>query len=186
MMIQPNLFHQILMFLTLALATPAGEHPILLIDWMTFPKKINRFFKTILSQYKPGQMIPYFEWPGTQLFFTGGSDFGTDAGACEWISPIMFREKPWGDDWGHIPLGSYPGEVNGLKVILDAEVFDNGPSRSDAQGFKVAILHNEDLAIMAQSGININVGTFTQMAVTAKLVETTPAAKERFWPQDRG
>ena len=43
----------------------------------------SKYFKTLLGQYKVGQMIPYFDWSGTQIFYNGGADFGTDAGVCD-------------------------------------------------------------------------------------------------------
>ena len=41
-----------------------------------------KYVKTILSQYKIGQMISYFDWSGPQVFHAfGGSDFRTDMGS---------------------------------------------------------------------------------------------------------
>ena len=78
----------------------------------------------MLGQYIVGQMIPYMDWPGNQIFYNGGADFGTDAGICEWISPFHFREEPWSDDFGRIQEGTFPGNQNGIKILLDAETFD--------------------------------------------------------------
>ena len=91
-----------------------------------------KYFKMLLTQYKLGQMIPSMEWPGFQIHHSAGADFGTDIGQCDWISPLVFREKPWSYDYGFVPVGSFPGEPNGLKMILDAEKFDSGASRSRA------------------------------------------------------
>ena len=46
----------------------------------------RKYIKTLLSQYKVGQMIPYFDWPGTQLYHAGASNIGTDMGSCHWVS----------------------------------------------------------------------------------------------------
>ena len=32
-----------------------------------------------------------------EVFYHGGADFGTDFGACEWISPIVKSRVPWSD-----------------------------------------------------------------------------------------
>ena len=145
---------------------------------------------SLLAQYKVGEMIPYFGWQGKQVFHWGGSDFGTDFGSCDWVSPVVFRDQPLSQDLGviHIQLqaGSFPGEANGLKMILDAEVFDNGPSNSEALGFKIAILHYEDIPIMDQTGINIDIGKYTQIAVSARIVKTSEDVKPRFDPEVRG
>ena len=69
----------------------------------------SKYLTTLLGQYKVGQMIPYMDWPGNQIFYNGGADFGTDAGICEWISPFHFREEPWSDDFGRIQEGTFPG-----------------------------------------------------------------------------
>ncbi len=39
---------------------------------------------------------------------------------------------------------------------------------------------------MGQIGLNVDLGTFTQFAVSARIIETTAAAKDRFTPQQRG
>ena len=146
-----------------------------------------KYVKTILSQYKIGQMISYFDWSGPQVFHAfGGSDFRTDMGSCDWVSGFVFREEPWSLDFGEIQPGSYPGEANGLKLILDAEVFDNGQSRSEALGFKIAVLHYLDIAIMDQTGINIDIGKYTQLAVSARIIKTSADARRRFSPEVRG
>ena len=145
----------------------------------------KKYIKTLMAQYKVGQMIPYFEWPGAQIHHFGASDFGTDMGACDFVSPFVFRETPWSNDFGEKVAMSYPGETNGLKMILDAEAFDYGKSSSEAVGFKVAILHYLDIPIMDQTGINIDVGKYTQLAVTARLVKTSAYAKHRFVPEVR-
>ena len=107
-------------------------------------------------------------------------------GSCDWVSGFVFREEPWSQDYGDIQTGSYPGEANGLKMILDAEVFDHGHSRSEALGFKIAILHYLDIAIMDQTGVNIDIGKYTQLAVTARIVKTSQDARRRFDPEVRG
>ena len=145
----------------------------------------RKYVKNLLAQFKVGQMIPYFEWPGAQIYHHGASDLGTDMGSCEWVSPFLFRKEPWSNDYGEIETGSYPGEANGLKMILDAEAFDHGRSNSEAVGFKIAILHYLDIPIMDQTGINIDIGKYTQLAVTAKIVKTSSYARRRFEPEVR-
>ena len=90
-------------------------------------------------------MIPYLEWPEAQINHSPGADFGTDFGQCDWISPIVYGEEPWSNDFGPLPLGSFPGNANGLKMILDAEVFDSGASQSGGVGFKISVLHYLDV-----------------------------------------
>ena len=140
-------------------------------------------FKMLLTQYKLGQMIPSMEWPGSQIHHSAGADFGTDIGQCDWISPLVFREKPWSYDYGFVPVGSFPGEPNGLKMILDAETFDSGASRSRAIGFKISVLHHLDVPLMSNNGINIDIGKYTQLGVAAKVVKTSLEAKKSFTPE---
>ena len=69
---------------------------------------------------------------------------------------FVLREDPWSQDYGDIQTEIYPGEANGLKM-----------------GFKIAILNYLDFAIMDQTGVNIDVGRYTQLAVTARIVKTS-------------
>ena len=146
----------------------------------------QKFFKIIFAQYKFGQMIPYFDWPGDQILYWGGADFGTDAGSCEFLAPIVSLMERWSFQLQDLDAGSYPGEINGITLLLDAETFDNGPSTSAAEGFKVGVLHYRDMLIMGNTGINVDVGSATQVAVAAKLVVTSDQAYQRFSPEDRG
>ena len=145
-----------------------------------------KYFKMLLTQYKHGQMIPSMEWPGAQVHHSPGADFGTDFGQCEWISPIVYLEEPWSIEYGHVPVGSFPGVANGLKMVLDAEAFDSGPSKSKGIGFKISVLHHLDVPLMSNTGMNIDVGTYTQLGVSAKVVETSREAKSTFAPEKRG
>ena len=107
-------------------------------------------------------------------------------GACNWVSPIVFRKEPWSSDFGKIETGSFPGEANGVKLVLDAEVFDAGPGISDAVGFKISLLHHKDVPLLDQTGVNIDVGKSSQIAVMARIVRTSQDAKWRFEPEVRG
>ena len=40
-------------------------------------------------------------------------------------------------------------------MLLDAEVFDNGPGLTRATGFKVSVFHLLDIPIMEQKGLCI-------------------------------
>ena len=145
-----------------------------------------KYFKIILAQYKHGQMIPSMEWAGAQVHHSPGADTGTDFGQCEWISPLVHMEEPWSTDYRHVPVGSFPGDANGLKMILDAEAFDSGPSDSKGIGFKISVLHHLDVPLMSNNGMNIDVGTYTQLGVAAKVVKTSQEAKSTFEPEKRG
>ena len=89
------------------------------------------------------------------------------------------------------------------QILLDAEIYDAGPSRSLTEGFKIAVIHQFDMAMMSQSGLNINTGSLTQapsaaaapnlifrvlpqVGVRAKQMKTTPRARDRFSPEERG
>ena len=99
---------------------------------------------------------------------------------------IVYREEPWSTDFGPLPVGSFPGNANGLKMILDAEVFDSGISKTSGVGFKISVLHYLDVPLISNNGMNIDVGTYTQLGVAAKVVETTQEAKSTYTPERRG
>ena len=71
-------------------------------------------------------------------------------------------------------------------MILDAEAFDSGPSNSKGIGFKISVLHHLDVPLMSNNGMNIDVGTYTQLGVAAKVVKTSQEAKSTFEPEKRG
>ena len=62
--------------------------------------------------------------------------------------------------------GSYPGEANGLTLMLDAEAFDVGMSKSPGAGLQIAIFYYLEVPIMSTGGINLDVGTFTKLGVS--------------------
>ena len=71
-------------------------------------------------------------------------------------------------------------------MILDAEVFDIAISESPSIGLLISIFYYNDVPIMANNGINIDVGTYTKLGVAAKAIETSQAAKDTIIPQRRG
>ena len=53
----------------------------------------------------------------------------------------MHRAEPWSQNWGAVAGGVAPGQENGLRLLLDAEISDSGPGRADTDGFRVAVNH---------------------------------------------
>ena len=145
-----------------------------------------KYLKTLLTQYRWGQMIPMVDWPGKQIHHIGGADFGTDVGQCEFIGPFVHNEEPWDYSKEFNVWGSYPGEANGLTLMLDAEVFDVGMSNSPGTGLQIAVFYYLDVPIMSTGGINLDVGTFTKLGVSGKVIETTSEAKRTLTPESRG
>ena len=109
----------------------------------------------------------------------------------------------WKDNLIFIYSGARIGEQNGLRMLLDAEVFDHGPGQAISQvhssikltisdyfiiffqGFNVGAMHYLDVPLMAQKGLNIGLGKDTQMAITPELIYTTQVARARFTPEQR-
>ena len=143
-----------------------------------------KYVRNLLTQFRWGQSIPMIDWPGAQIHHIGGADFGTDFGTCEGIAPFVHLDKPW--DYSEPITGSFPGDANGLTMMLDAEVFDTGISKATGTGFKIALFYFMDVPVMATGGIGINVGTYTQLGVAAKAIETSLEAKATFRPERRG
>ena len=77
------------------------------------------------------------------------------------------------------------GIKNGLQILLDAETYDYGSSPNGGEGFILSILHHLDIPIMKNSGININTGQSNNLVVTATLMNTSEAVRNRFFPQQR-
>ena len=77
------------------------------------------------------------------------------------------------------------GINNGLQILLDAEIYDYASSTSGAEGFTLSILHQLDIPIMKNSGININTGQCNHLVVATTLMNTTESVKNRFRPSDR-
>ena len=77
------------------------------------------------------------------------------------------------------------GIKNGLQILLDAETYDYGSSPNGGEGFILSILHHLDIPIMKNSGININTGQCNNLVVSATLMNTSEAVRNRFSPQQR-
>ena len=88
------------------------------------------------------------------------------------IGPYVHKEEPFEYGKPFILGGSYPGEANGLTLMLDAEVFDVGMSNSPGTGLQIAVFYYLDVPIMSTNGINLDVGTFTKLGVSGKVIET--------------
>ena len=77
------------------------------------------------------------------------------------------------------------GENNGMTILLDAETYDYAYKTRNGEGFKVALHHHRDVAVMRQMGFNIAPGTIASVAVNPIMSETATSAKKRFHPINR-
>ena len=163
-----------------------AEQGITGLDSKTIELFKVKYMKILLTQYRFGQMTPMLDWPGKQIHHVPGVDFGTDGGQCSYVGGFVHNEIPWDYSKPFKAWGSYPGEANGLTMMLDAEVFDTGISESQSIGLQISIFYYNDVPIMSNNGINIDVGTFTKLGVAAKAIETSQTAKDTIIPERRG
>ena len=63
----------------------------------------TKYLKTLLAQYKVGQIIPYFDWPGAQIFYNGRADFARYANKDMAIISVCMG-KPFAEVFLNIPL----------------------------------------------------------------------------------
>lgn len=77
------------------------------------------------------------------------------------------------------------GINNGLKILLDAEVFDYASPFESKEGFVFTVLHHLDIAILKQTGSTAMPGQAVQVAITPTLTNTVESTKRRFSPKDR-
>ena len=77
------------------------------------------------------------------------------------------------------------GIINGIKLLLDAETYDYASALTSGEGFTMSVLHQLDIPIMKQTGINIAPGQAIQISVIPTLLNITIGAKKRFTPIER-
>lgn len=73
-----------------------------------------------------------------------------------------------------------------IVIAFISQVYDYAFSPQRGEGFKLAIHSHMDQPIMALSDIDLSPGFVTQLSVTPVLRDTTPAARWRFSPEERG
>ncbi len=72
-----------------------------------------------------------------------------------------------------------------MTLIIDVEAFDYAVSSTGSEGLILSILHQLDIPIMKNIGINVQPGQDIQIAVTPTLISTNKEAKRRFEPVRR-
>ena len=75
--------------------------------------------------------------------------------------------------------------LNGLQLLVDVESFDYAVSSTGSEGVIISVLHQLDIPIMKNIGINIQPGQDVQIAITPTLISTNEGAKRRFIPVRR-
>lgn len=73
---------------------------------------------------------------------------------------------------------------NGLQLLVDVESFDYAVSSTGSEGVIISVLHQLDIPIMKNIGINIQPGQDVQIAITPTLISTNEGAKRRFIPEN--
>ena len=133
----------------------------------------KNYLTEMATQWQFGEMITYLKWDGMDpdnqdqgkgdLFLEVG--YPTSYGLCNFVTPY-YRKMPEGEDpttLKNLPKGALNGQNNGLFVMLDAETFDYGNGFADTgdragEGFKVAVVHHLDVAVMESNGMQVSVG----------------------------
>jgi len=72
-----------------------------------------------------------------------------------------------------------------MTLVIDVEAFDYAVSSTGSEGLILSILHQLDIPIMKNIGINVQPGQDIQIAVTPTLISTNKEAKRRFEPVRR-
>ena len=72
-----------------------------------------------------------------------------------------------------------------MQLLVDVEAFDYSVSTTGSEGIILSILHQLDIPIMKNIGINVQPGQDVQIAVTPTLISTNKEAKRRFEPVRR-
>jgi len=62
---------------------------------------------------------------------------------------------------------------NGLQLVLDAEAFDYAVSVTSSEGFVLSLLHQLDIPIMKNIGINIQIGKILTLPKFSSISKNT-------------
>ena len=68
-----------------------------------------------------------------------------------------------------------PGVNNGIKIILNAETFDNGNPGTSFKGFRILVVDTEEGPpgnLMDMYGTSISTGSALKMSITSKIFKT--------------
>ena len=142
------------------------------------------YFGELANQYSLKDMLISLKFKGFGINHDGGG-FPTDISeTCHWFTPLVQEPSDPSDLWTINPFARN-GLVNGLTLILDAEGFDYASSESGTEGFFLSMLHQLDIPIMRNTGINVEVGQTNNIVVIPTLMSTTKGAKSRFNPEER-
>ena len=74
---------------------------------------------------------------------------------------------------------------NGMQLLVDVEAFDYAVSTTGSEGLIISVLHQLDIPIMKNIGINVQPGQDAQIAITPTLISTNSGARKRFIPVKR-
>ena len=119
----------------------------------------------------------------------------TDFGACCTFVPhsdfepakknLSYEEK-----YHSLKADAQNGEINGLKLLLNVEQFNYATLKTlkgmDRVGFKIALHHHSERAMMQFSSQMVNIGAETQINLKPSLTYTADNAISRFYPEERG
>ena len=142
------------------------------------------YFVELANQYHLKDMLIRLDLRGFGINHDGGG-FPTDVSdTCHWFTPLVQEPSDPSDLWTINP-SARNGLVNGLQLILDAESYDYASSETGTEGFFLSMLHQLDIPIMRNTGINVEVGQTNNIVVVPTLMSTTDGARSRFNPQER-
>ena len=115
-----------------------------------------------------GSLFPFFE---------------TDVGYCTYIRPPATFASPSREPFPRVlqkqtsAKGSIKlGRDNGLSILLDTEIYDQGWTFTESDGFLVALHQLEDFPHMTYSTLHVNPGHNVKLAVEPIIKETDDSA----------
>lgn len=146
------------------------------VDWFEFLQNNTGFIKAFdyvkdMAVENPGDSPIIAANFGSVKLRENATDFlpffGTDFGFCSLVKPqlnfndahsnLPFSQKLFGPKGGQnlmsysrqIKPGVKVGKANGLRLLLDAEVFDYTFHKTPSEGFKLAVQHHLDQPLMS-------------------------------------
>ena len=136
----------------------------------------------VIAQEYNDTTISFMDYDGS----LGPWQLNTDFGICCMMQPHITLQKIGANEKiFKIDTSAKIGESNGIRILIDAEVFNHGIDKNHGIGFKIALYEIGDKPIIQFSSKLISTGSEVQISIAPSLSITTDEAISRLTPEKR-